>query len=353
MQFVTNDRMWKTTHQNDSAVLVTGGAGFIGSHLVDRLLSEGFETHVLDNLSNGKIEHIKNWKKNRRFKFYNLDLLNSGSLDLLPHYRIVYHLANPAVMVNNTDLEVHLNQNVAIIFNLLEALRKWNAEIFIFTSSSTVYGDATKIPTPEDYSPLQPVSSYGVSKLACEALISQAARSHGFKAIIYRLANIVGANSTHGVIYDFVNKLHRDPSQLEILGDGTQNKSHLLISDCIEAMQFGLNNSNETVEIFNVSSEDRIDVYTIAKTVIEEMGLSDVRVRTTGGVDGGRGWKGDVKTMSLDISKLKSLGWKPRYNSLQAVKIAAKLMVNGYNGWPSSLEYHKVPMDFEHKLSSE
>jgi UDP-glucose 4-epimerase len=345
--------VWESTHQNDSAVLVTGGAGFIGSHLVDRLLSQGFETHVLDNLSNGKIEYIRNWERNRRFKFYNLDLIDSGSLDRLPNYRIVYHLANPEVMVNITDLEVHLNQNIAIIFNLLEALRKWDTEVFIFTSSSTVYGDATKIPTPEDYSPLEPISPYGVSKLACEALISRAASSYGFEAIIYRLANIIGANSTHGVIYDFVNKLHRDPSQLEILGDGTQRKSYMLVSDCMEAMQFGLNNSNGTGEIYNVSSEDHIDVYTIAKIVIQEMGLSDVRVRTTGGVDGGRGWKGDVKTMSLDISKLKSLGWKPRYDSLQAVKIAAKLMINGYNRSPDSFEHNKVPIDFAHELPSE
>ena len=194
----------------------------------------------------------------------------------------------------------------------------------IFTSTSTVYGEPTKIPTPEDYAPLKPISTYGASKLACEALISAYAYTYGFNAIIIRLANIVGPRSKHGVIYDFIQKLNKNPTQLEILGDGTQNKSYLYISDCIEAMLLGPEKTTEPVEIYNVGSEDQIDVKTIAEIVAEEMGLENVEFKFTGGVDGGRGWKGDVKNMLLDISKIKTLGWKPKHNSEQAMRRSTK-----------------------------
>jgi UDP-glucose 4-epimerase len=147
------------------------------------------------------------------------------------------------------------------------------------------------------------------------------------KAVIYRLANIVGPRSRHGVIYDFIQKLKRNPEELEILGDGTQNKSYLHIRDCVEAILLGLENSTEQVEIFNVGSEDQVDVKTIAQIVIEEMRLKNVKLVFTGGVEGGRGWKGDVKNMLLDISKLKALGWKPKLNSKQAVRKAARSII--------------------------
>jgi len=149
----------------------------------------------------------------------------------------VFHLAaNPEVKLSSTCPEIHYQQNVVATFNLLEAIRKTgNIKTFIFTSSSTVYGEPTKIPTPEDYAPLKPISVYGASKLACEALISAYAHTYGFKAIIYRLANIVGPRNKHGVIHDFMQKLKTKPKELEILGDGTQNKSYLYINDCIEA----------------------------------------------------------------------------------------------------------------------
>jgi len=188
----------------------------------------------------------------------------------------------------------------------------------IFTSTSTVYGEPTKIPTPEDYAPLKPISTYGASKLACEALISAYAYTYDFKAIIIRLANIIGPRSKHGVIHDFIQKLNKNPTQLEILGDGTQSKSYLYVSDCIEAMLLGLEKSTEPVEIYNVGSEDQVDVKTIAQIIIKEMDLKNVKLTFTGGVDGGRGWKGDVKNMLLDIDKIKALGWKPKHNTQQA-----------------------------------
>ena len=194
----------------------------------------------------------------------------------------------------------------------------------LFTSSSTVYGEASRIPTPEDYAPLKPISVYGSSKLACEALIVGYAYAYGFKAVIYRLANIIGPRSTHGVVYDFVRKLRKNPRELEVLGDGTQTKSYLFIDDCVDAMLVGLEKAESQVEVFNIGSEDQIDVKTIANIVISEMGLKNVRLRFTGGVNGGRGWVGDVKNMLLETSRIKSRGWMPRHNSEESVRLAIR-----------------------------
>jgi len=198
--------------------------------------------------------------------------------------------------------------------------------LHIFSSSSTVYGNARTKPTPED-SPLEPISHYGASKAACEAIICSYAHLFGFNAIIFRFANIVGANSNHGVINDFIKKLNENPSKLEVLGDGTQCKSFLDVSDCINAFEFVLMKSINQVEFFNVGSEDMVDVHTIAKTVIDQLSLTTTEIEFTGGIDGGRGWKGDVKNMQLDITKLKSLGWRPNHNSLEAIKLATKVML--------------------------
>jgi UDP-glucose 4-epimerase len=214
---------------------------------------------------------------------------------------------------------------VVATHNLLEYLRKTNSNpSLVFTSTSTVYGEATKLPTPEDYAPLMPISTYGASKLASEALISAYAHNYNFKALILRLANIIGSRSQHGVIYDFAQKLKKNPRELEILGDGTQTKSYLHITDCIEAIQLGLTKSSKQVEIYNVGSEDQINVKDIAQIVIEEMKLKKVKLKLTGGVDGGRGWKGDVKNMLLDVRKITAIGWKPKLSSEEAIRKASK-----------------------------
>jgi UDP-glucose 4-epimerase len=193
-----------------------------------------------------------------------------------------------------------------------------------FASTSTVYGEPAKIPTPEDYSPLEPISIYGATKLASEALISAYAHTYGFKAIIYRLANTVGPRSQHGIIHDFIQKLKKNRKELGILGDGTQTKSYLYIRDCIDAMLMGLEETTNQFETYNVGSDDQINVKTIAEIVVETMKLRNVKLKLTGGVDGGRGWKGDVKNMLLDISKIKKLGWKPKHNTEQAIKKATQ-----------------------------
>jgi len=191
----------------------------------------------------------------------------------------------------------------------------------VFTSTSTVYGEATIIPTPEDYSPLEPISVYGGSKLACEALISAYCHSFEMKSWIFRFANIIGERSGHGVITDFIRKLRANPADLEILGNGKQAKSYLEVHECIAAMLFATGKARGTVNTFNIGSEDWIDVKTIAEIVTEEMHLPDTKFRFTGGE---RGWIGDVPRMQLSIERLKSLRWKPQLGSRESVRLAVR-----------------------------
>ena len=311
-----------------SRVLITGGAGFIGSHFVDALIRGSEHVCVYDNLSGGSLENVSRWMANPRFVFRPKDLRTIEVSDM-QDCEIVLHLAaNPEVRTTLTDPATHFQQNVEATFALLEAVRRADSiKTLVFTSSSTVYGDASIVPTPEDYSPLEPISVYGASKLACEALITAYAHTYGFRAVIYRLANIVGPRSRHGVTYDFVQKLKKDPKRLEILGDGTQRKSYLYIDDLIESIILSLEKSNRRVEVLNVGSEDQVDVGSIAQIVIEEMELKGISLAFTGGVDGGRGWKGDVKNMHLDIKKLMSYGWSPKHTSADAIRLTARKLI--------------------------
>lgn len=312
-------------------VLITGGAGFIGSHLTEELASRDVELFIIDNLSSGSLKNIEKPFKNPKVKFMKGDLLDPKAVEkVVRNSEVIYHLAaNPEVKVSATNPEIHFVQNVKATFNLLEAVRRFgDLEMLVFTSTSTVYGEASKMPTPEDYAPLKPISIYGASKLACEALVTAYAYTYGFRAVIYRLANIIGSRSRHGVIYDFVQKLKINPMELEVLGDGSQNKSYLYVEDCVEAMIIGLEKSRGHVEILNIGSEDQIMVRDIAKMVIEEMGLKGVKINYTGGVEGGRGWVGDVKDMLLDISKIKSLGWRPKHNSKESVRLTARELID-------------------------
>jgi UDP-glucose 4-epimerase len=311
------------------SAIVTGGAGFIGSYLTEELLSRNCKVTVVDDFSAGKMENIQHLVKNPSLKVVREDLRKPRQLDkIVAKHDLIFHLAaNPEVRVGQTEPKVHFEENVLATFNLLEAVRKAGAEkVLVFTSTSTVYGEASVMPTPEDYGPCVPISTYGASKLASEALITSYVHTFNHKGLILRLANVIGPKSNHGVIFDFIRKILANPKELEILGDGTQEKSYLYITDLIGAVmhltEHCLENSGKTA-IYNVGSKDKITVREIAKTVAAEMGCPRIRYRFTGGVDGGRGWKGDVKSMQLSIRKLLDTGWKPRFSSRQAVKLAA------------------------------
>ena len=305
-------------------ILVTGGAGFIGSHLVDELMKRGHEVRVVDDLSAGTLGNLKQWIGHERFEFIQGDLRNREiAKKAVENVKVVFHLAaNPEVRIGAQTPEILYETNVLITYNLLEAIREEKVEYLIFTSSSTVYGDANVIPTPENYAPLEPISVYGGAKLAAEALISGYAHTFGIKSLVFRLANIIGERSNHGVIYDFINKLRANPDRLEILGDGTQKKSYLHVSDTVEGMLYlfeKFKDEGKIYDVYNLGSEDWITVREIAEVVSKEMGLNP-EFYFTGGVDGGRGWKGDVKFMRLSIEKAKSKGWKPKMNSYEAVR---------------------------------
>jgi len=307
-------------------VLVTGGAGFIGSHLVDRLMETGNKVRVIDNLASGSLGNLDRWMDHPGFEFIEGDLLErDASLEVVEGCSQVFHLAaNPEVQANKAGPEEHFRQNIEATYRLLEAVAERGCvELLVFASTSTIYGEATVLPTPEGYGPTKPISMYGASKLACEALISAYASMRGFKAVTYRLANVVGPRSNHGVIWDFVGKLRDTPGELEVLGDGTQSKSYLYVDDCVDGFLKGAE-SVEQVAVFNLGSMDRVSVLRIAEIVKEEAGQPEARIRLTGGVDGGRGWRGDVKLMQLDTASLRRLGWAPRHSSEEAVRLTAR-----------------------------
>lgn len=314
---------------DENRVLLTGGAGFIGSHLADKLIEMGKDVVCIDNFSSGRMEYIDHLMSNPKFSLIRADLFKEDFTEALRDCDIVFHVAaNPDVRLGADDTRVHLDQNVTVTHNVLEAMRKMDVESILFTSTSTVYGEASVIPTPEDYGPLEPISLYGSSKLACDALISAYCSTFGMKAASFRFANVVGPRSTHGVTYDFVHKLKANPQKLEILGKepGTQ-KSYCHIDDCVSGMITGWENLQGRFEAFNIGSDDSIFVKQIADLVCEEMGLENVEYSWTGGVDDGRGWKGDVRTMLLASDLLKGRGWTPKHDSEGSIREAARYII--------------------------
>lgn len=304
------------------SIVITGGAGFIGSHLVDGLINKNWIT-VVDNLSTGQIEYIGHHLSNPKFKFIKSDLRDKNKLEnVLKGVDIVFHLAgNADVRLSNENTQITFENNLLATYNLLESMRTNEVKNIVFSSTSAVYGIPSTIPTPENYGPMLPISIYAASKIACEGLICSYCHNYEMKTWIYRLANIVGERNKHGVVVDFVNKIMVNPLELEILGSGKQKKSYLHIKECINAMLFGYENSNDTINIFNIASEDSIDVTQIANIVTELMGLKDTQYIFSKNISDG-GWVGDVPIMSLSIEKLRSLGWTPSVNSYQSIKLA-------------------------------
>lgn len=369
--------------------LITGGAGFIGSFLAYALLlsKKNYHVTVLDNLSRGNLKNISRWLGSPRFEFVQADLLDYSTSSpndqkasplqkIVDNSDIIFHLAaNPDVAIGTVNTQIDFQQNVRATYNLLEAIRKsqpvpdsenvtgeetQKKKRVIFASSSTVYGKANKRPTPENYSPLYPISLYGSTKLACEAIISGYCHMFDIYGIVARLANIIGPTNTHGVIYDFITKLSVHPDFLDILGNGQQDKSYLYIDDCVNALmmlsdlmqrnsesiietqqnvnkrqeipvvkssagEIGSQNDKKSdltqYDVFNIGSDDTITVMQIAKIVIDQLSLKneDVKIEFKNSFKDGRGWKGDIPDFWLDCLKLKGIAWKPKYSSRDAV----------------------------------
>lgn len=301
--------------------IVTGGAGFIGSHLVDHLVSTGDDVIVIDSLVSGDINSIKSHLNAKKVVLVSADLLSDSWQDHVAGADRVYHLAaDPDVRESAFSPDKQLHNTIIATHRVLEAMRKGGVKEIVFTSTSTVYGEAAIIPTPESYTPMEPVSVYGASKLACEALISAYCHSFSMKSWIFRFANIIGARSGHGVITDFIRKLRENPEVLEILGDGKQTKSYLEVSECIKAILFVASHTSDSVNTYNIGSEDWISVTDIADIVSGEMGLTP-HYHYTGG---SRGWVGDVPKMQLDITRLKNLGYIPGITSRESVRVAVR-----------------------------
>ena len=312
----------------DTAV-ITGGAGFIGSYIAEKLVENGTDTKVIDNLVTGKKENLSKCFDQDNFSFLEYDLGNlDGIEDHLSDADILFHFAaDPEVRTGYSKPEDSFEQNIVNTFNLLQKIKQSKIKKIVFASSSSVYGDAKIIPTNEEYGPLSPISHYGASKLACEAMVSSFCHNYNIEGVILRLANVIGLRGRHGLIWDLVHKLKINQDELELLGDGKQTKSFIHISDAINGIFSSLNNLQDKVEVFNLGSEDSVEIMDVAKIVCKNMGLNEIKINLTGGVDDGRGWKGDIKIAHLDISKLKNLGWQPKLSSLEAADVTSQEII--------------------------
>jgi UDP-glucose 4-epimerase len=300
-------------------VLVTGGAGFVGSHLADHLAGEN-DVRIVDSFVNGSSEWVPT-----EAEVVEGDLTDPTVVEaaITADLDIVFHFAADKA-VDSEDPNAQFGRNNAMTERVLARMREVGVTSVAFTSSSTVYGNAPR-PTPEDFAPLEPISMYGASKLACESLISVYAHSHDFTAWNFRFANIVGPRLQLGaVIPDFIAKLEEDPSTLEILGDGRQEKSYMHISECTEAMIHAIETADAPVNTYNLGTRTTTSVTRIGEVVAEEMGV-DPDFEFTGG---SQGWTGDVPRMRLSIEKLGALGWRPEDSSDDAVRRATRELLD-------------------------
>ena len=306
-------------------ILVAGGAGFIGSHLCDALLSKNNTVIVADKLIMGS-KNIEHLSQNTNFKFYEMELANQDNVDKLfgdNKIDIVYHMAaNSDISKSANDTSIDFNDTLLTTRVLLESMRKNNVKNIFFASTSAVYGEMPDIVLNEETGGLKPVSYYGGAKLAAEALISSYVSMCDMNAVIFRFPNVIGPRLTHGVVYDFVKKLRNNPKELEILGNGTQCKPYIYVTDLVNAIVKLTEQFEPGFDVFNISvMSEGTSVTHIAEIVVDVLGLSDVEFKYTGG---DRGWKGDVPRFKYDISKVLATGWKPEYTSDEAVRKAAQ-----------------------------
>jgi UDP-glucose 4-epimerase len=313
------------------SIIVTGGAGFIGSHLVDKLVELGFTVKVLDNLSSGSLENIKHLLARKNIEFVYIDIKNYEELKkALRDVETVFHFAaNPEVRVSTVNPEVHFRENIVATFNVLEASRTGGVREIVFASSSSVYGEADNIPVPEE-APVKPVSVYGASKASCENLLHAYSVLYGLRTLILRYANVVGPRLRHGVIYDLLIKLARSKGELEVLGDGEQIRSYLHVKDAVNATLTAWKFARERYVVLNIGNKDWISVKDVVNIILRETGLREIKVIYKPLLHG-IGWLGDVKRIALDIKRIESLGWKPTMNSENAVADTVRCLIRELN----------------------
>ncbi|BDR91950.1 NAD-dependent epimerase/dehydratase family protein [Vulcanisaeta souniana] len=307
-------------------ILITGGAGFIGSFLTERLVSLGYSVVVIDNLSSGDLGRLG--QVIDRITFVKDDLKNPRNPEAFQGIDSVFHLAaNPEVRLSVTEPRIHFDENIVATFNVLELSRKYGVKNIVYASSSTVYGDAKVLPTPEDH-PIQPISVYGAAKTAGEIMCGTYTRLYGINCVALRYANIVGPRLRHGIIYDLLMKLKRDPNELEVLGDGTQEKSYIYITDTINATLMAWEHAarNSGIYVYNVGNWDLINVREIVNIIVKVSGFNP-RITYRPATPDGRGWPGDVKRMLLSIDKIvREVGWRPSMSSKDAIETTAKAL---------------------------
>lgn len=303
-----------------TSFLVIGGAGFIGSHVVTRLLDDpapAVSVRVFDNFASGSRDRLAHLDDGR-LEIIEADIREFDTLLAATEgVRHVFHFAaNPDIAAAVTRPDIDFWDGTYLTNNVLEAVRRQGVERLTYASGSGVYGDIGETNATEDFGPLKPISTYGASKLACEAMISAYCHMFGLRATAFRFANVVGPRQTHGVTFDFVRKLMADPSQLEILGDGSQSKAYIHVVDVVSAMLHVADADLAGYEVFNVGTDQYVTVREIADLVVRTLGLADVSYRFSGG---DRGWKGDVPVVRFASERVRGLGWSNRYSSVEAL----------------------------------
>ena len=314
--------------------LVIGGAGFIGSNLVAELAKEDdLSIVVADDLSLGRIENIGPQLDSGKALFEQCDFSQADPVGSVFRrhgpFDAVFHLAaNSDIERSSRNPGIEFEKTFMTTYRVLEAMREYGCKEIVFCSTSAIYGDKDGIAVAESIGPYLPISYYGGAKLACEGFISAYAHMNDMRAVILRFPNVVGDNATHGVILDFVRRLKAEPGELRILGDGNQEKPYLYVKDLVAAILYVRRFAVEPVAVYNIGAESRTKVRDIARIVIEEMGLEDVRLVYTGGK---AGWKGDVSRFGYDLSKIHALGWKATTSSDEAVRLAARKILEDGN----------------------
>tara|TARA_B110000211_G_scaffold126417_1_gene145513 strand:+ start:3497 stop:4465 length:969 start_codon:yes stop_codon:yes gene_type:complete len=314
--------------------LVIGGGGFIGSYVVDKLLCDESVSKVIvyDNFCSGKKWHLKEHIDNTKFELIEKDIYDNKLFECSQNIDVTIMLAaNADIAAATTDPQIDFNQGTYLLQIVLEAMRKGGCNKLLYASGSGVYGETGYEFVKENFSPMEPISTYGASKLGCEALICSYCHMFGIRASAFRFGNVVGGRQTHGVAYDFIRRLKNNSLFLEILGDGMQSKPYIHVENVISAMFIALQNQKKIYDVYNVAPKDPATVNEIADIVLEQMEIdkSDCEYKYTGG---NRGWKGDVPIVRLDTQKISDLGWKSSMNSVEAIRKSVKEMHKNLDG---------------------